>query len=242
MPHTLGAQQQAAGVVVYTLDAAGEAHAAQTSYDTEHQMVSFAAMQPCSFTVGYDKTRVWQNTFSDISEQAWYYDAVRYVCANGMMNGNSAASFSPEQTLSRAQLAQILYNREGRPAVTQVSFADVSQNAWYASAIGWATQAGVLTGYGNGRIGPEDPATREQLAAMLYRYAGQKGYDTSAQADLSSFADAASVSAYAQKPLAWAHAQGIVNGTSTATLSPGGSATRAQAAMMLMQFGKNVSA
>lgn len=159
-----------------------------------------------------------------------------------MMNGNSAASFSPEQSLSRAQLAQILYNLEGRPQTGQGSFSDVSQDAWYASAIHWAANAGILAGYGGGRMGPDKAVTREQLAAMLYRYAGQKGVDTSAQADLTKFADAQSVSAYAKQPLAWAHAKGIVNGTSSAMLSPGGTAPRAQAAAMLMRFDEMLTA
>lgn len=100
-------------------------------------------------------------------------------------------------------------------------------------------QSGILTGYGDGRVGPDDAITREQLAAILYRYAGRKGYDTSTQADLSSFADVDAVSAYARLPLAWAYATGIVNGTDATTLAPDGTATRAQAATMLMRFHKN---
>lgn len=192
------------------------------------------------FTVGYDDTMAWSGSFVDADKQAWYYPAVRYVCYYGMMNGTSTESFAPESDFSRAQMAQILYNLEGRPQTIQVMYTDVSQDAWYAAAISWAMQSGILTGYGDGRVGPDDAITREQLAAILYRYAGQMGYDTSAQADLSGFADVDAVSAYARLPLAWTYATGIVNGTDATTLALGGTATRAQAATMLMRFHKNV--
>lgn len=240
IPYALGAQQNAACVIIHTQNTAGNWLEVQTSYDTQHQMARFVTAAPCLFTVDYDDTMAWSGSFVDVDKQAWYYPAVRYVCYYGMMNGTSAESFAPENEFSRAQMAQILYNLEGRPRTVQTAYTDVSQDAWYAAAISWAIQSGILTGYGDGRVGPDDPITREQLAAILYRYAGQKGYDTSVQADLSGFADADAISAYARLPLAWAHAAGIVNGTNATTLAPGGTATRAQAATMLMRFHKNV--
>ena len=213
-----------------------------TVYDIQSQTAGFTAGAPCVFTVSYDETMAWQGGFADVDKDAWYYPAVRYVCLYGMMNGMSAESFAPESQFSRAQMAQILYNLEGRPAYAQATYVDVPQDAWYAAAIRWAMQSGVLTGYGDGRVGPNDPITREQFVVMLYRYAEKKGYDTSARADLSGFADADAISAYAHSALAWAYASGIVNGTGAATLSPGGTATRAQSAAMLMRFHKTIFA
>ena len=240
IPYALSAHQNAACVIIHTQNAAGGWSEVQTSYDSQHQMARFTTEMPCVFTVGYDDTMAWSGSFTDVDKQTWYYPAVRYVCYYGMMNGTSAESFAPESDFSRAQMAQILYNMEGRPQTVQAMFTDVSQDAWYAAAISWAMQSSILTGYGDGRIGPDDPITREQLAAILYRYAGQKGYDTSAQADLSGFADADAISAYARLPLSWAYAAGIVNGTDAITLDPNGTATRAQAATMLMRFCKTV--
>lgn len=240
IPYTLSVQQNAACVIIHTQNAAGGWSEVQTSYDIQRQMAHFVTAAPCVFTVGYDATMAWSGSFADVDKQAWYYPAVRYVCYYGMMNGTSAESFAPESEFSRAQMAQILYNMEGRPQTIQAMYTDVSQDAWYATAISWAMQSGILTGYGDGRVGPDDPITREQLAAILYRYAGQKGYDTSAQADLSGFADADAVSAYARLPLSWAHAAGVVNGTDAITLDPNGTATRAQAATMLMRFHKTI--
>lgn len=240
IPYALGAQQNATCVIIRTQNSAGDWSEVQTSYDIQHQMARFTTEMPCVFTVGYDDTMAWSGSFADADKQAWYYPAVRYVCYYGMMNGTSAESFAPESDFSRAQMAQILYNMEGRPQTIQAVYTDVSQDAWYAAAISWAMQSGILTGYGDGCVGPDDAITREQLAAILYRYAGQMGYDTSAQADLSGFADIDAISAYARLPLSWAHAAGIVNGTDAITLDPNGTATRAQAATMLMRFHKTV--
>lgn len=176
--------------------------------------------------------------FADVASDAWYAQAVAYVYERDMMGGYSDQVFAPNDTLSRAQLAQILYNLEGRPQVDlgELTYTDVSPDAWYASAICWAAQAGVLQGYGGGRMGPQDSITREQLAAMLYRYAQSEGYDVTGRADLEGYADLSQVSSYAQAPLAWAVSQGIVGGTTPVTLDPRGMATRAQGAAMLMRF------
>lgn len=167
IPYALGAQQNAACVIIHTQNAAGGWSKVQTSYDTQHQMARFVTAAPCLFTVDYDDTMAWSSSFVDVDKQAWYYPAVRYVCYYGMMNGTSAESFAPENEFSRAQMAQILYNLEGRPRTVQTAYTDVSQDAWYAAAISWAIQSGILTGYGDGRVGPDDPITREQLAAIL---------------------------------------------------------------------------
>lgn len=238
VPYTLGDQQNPDGVVIHTRNTVGIWSEMETSYDVQSQMAGFVSASPCVFTVGYDETMTWTGSFEDVDQQAWYYPAVRYVCFHGMMMGTSADAFLPDGAFSRAQMAQILYNLEGRPQAPESDYTDVSPDAWFAPAIHWATQAGVLTGYGDGRVGPDDLITREQLATMLYRYAEQKGYDTSLQGDLSGFADADAISDYARDPMLWAYGSGIVVGMDENTLVPGGTATRAQAATMMMRFHK----
>ncbi len=180
----------------------------------------------------------WKNPFADVTADAWYFAAVRYAAYHGLMEGVASDTFSPDGTLTRAQLAQILYNLEGRPAADSVSgnYGDVADGAWYEDAVSWAVRSGILTGYTGGSIGPDRSITREQLAAMLYRYAGMKGQDTGNAADLSGYADADAVSDYAREPLRWAVAAGILNGTGANALTPAGNATRAQASAMLMRY------
>lgn len=117
--------------------------------------------------------RPWNNPFSDVSESDWYYETVRFVQERGLMNGYEDGRFRPDGILSRAQLAQILFNKEGKPGVNYLmDFSDVADEAWYAESIRWAAGQGIVGGYGNGTFGPNDPITREQLAVMLWRYSG----------------------------------------------------------------------
>ena len=141
--------------------------------------------------------------------------------------------------MTRAMLAQVLYNLEGKPAATGAPFQDVAPGQWYANAVAWAAENGIVSGYGNGRFGPNDPITREQLATILHRYASKKGYDTSASASLSGFSDSASVSGYAQEALSWAVGAKLVSGMGNNALNPAGTATRAQVATILMRFCEN---
>lgn len=190
---------------------------------------------------------VWENcpggvdcpaySYGDVDTSAWYHEAVDYVLVNGLMSGYGNGVFGPNDHLSRAQLCQILYNKEGRPAVTGSSaFTDVADGAWYADAVTWAAENGIVGGYGGGLFGPEDNITREQLAAILYRYAQTKGYDTASGADLSAYGDASDVSSWAIPAMQWACGTGVIMGVTESTLLPQGSATRAQVATMLMRF------
>ena len=140
--------------------------------------------------------------FSDVASNAWYAEAVEYVHGNGLMSGTSATTFSPETNTSRAMLATILYRSSGSPAVTEaVDFTDVSTDAYYADAVAWASANGIISGYGNGLFGPNDPITREQIAAILWRYAGSPSAETGAD-----FADESSISSYAATAVDWARA------------------------------------
>ena len=178
-----------------------------------------------------------QLPFTDVPAGSWYYDAVQYVYEEGLMGGTGNNRFSPDLTTSRAMIVTILYRLEGSPAVTGgMSFADVSDGQWYSDGVAWASANGIVTGYGDGRFGPNDPITREQMAAILYRYAGFAGQSTTGQADLSGYTDAGRVSPYAAEAMGWAVDRGLITGVSADTLSPGGSATRAQVATILMRF------
>lgn len=180
------------------------------------------------------------NPFTDVKETDWFYKSVMFVYEKGLMAGTSATTFSPNSNATRAQLAVIFYRMEGKPKVEgQNSFTDVEYGpgtAWYYDAVTWAEQSGVVSGYGNGKFGPGDPVTREQLAAIFYRYAQYKGYDVTATGSLDRFTDKDKVSQWAQQPLIWAVSSGIVNGTGDNQLSPQGTATRAQIAAMLQRF------
>ncbi len=180
--------------------------------------------------------------FNDVPSGSWYEDAVWYVYENGLMAGTSDITFAPDVTTNRGMIVTILYRLEGAPAVSGSSgFTDVADGQYYADAVAWAATNNIVGGYGNGLFGPNDTITREQMAAILYRYAQYKGYDVKDSADLSGYADVAQVSNYALAALQWANAEGLVNGTSDTTLTPGGSATRAQVAVILMRFCENIA-
>ena len=175
--------------------------------------------------------------FVDVPAGAWYEEAVQYVYENGLMSGTGDGRFSPEVTTSRVMIVTILYRQAGSPAVTgSAAFTDVEADTWYTDAVNWASANGIVSGYGEGKFGPNDPITREQMAAILCRYASYKGMDVTKRADLSAFSDAGQVSDYALETMRWAVAEGLITGTSETTLSPAGSATRAQAALILMRF------
>lgn len=181
-------------------------------------------------------------TFSDVKESDWFYKGVSYVVENGMMNGVGDNQFAPNAPLTREMLAVVLYNMEKQPESTGVNpFADVKADMWYTDAIVWANANGIVAGYDDSTFGLGDSITREQLAAILYRYAQLKGYDVTEKADLTGYTDSASISSYAVEAMQWANANGIVNGMTETTLAPQGTATRAQVATMLMNFCENVA-
>ena len=176
--------------------------------------------------------------FTDVAEGAWYYDAVAYAWENDLMTGTSATTFAPGVTTDRAMLATLLWRLEGSPSVDYLmDFDDVAEGLWYSEAVRWAASEGVVTGVGDGSsFAPTGAITREQMAVMLYRYAQYKDYDVTGSADLSGYADADSVSGWAEYAVEWAVNAGLISGTSATTLSPQGSATRAEVATILMRF------
>lgn len=170
--------------------------------------------------------------FSDVPQTSWFADAVRYVTGKSLMNGTSTTAFSPNENMSCAMLATVLYRMSGETAEAGSSFGDVSSSAYYAAAVNWASSKGIVNGTGADAFSPNASITREQLAAMLYRYAGEP----SVSADLSAYTDAVSISPYAEKAVEWCVAKGILSGKSATRLAPQDTATRAECAAMLQRF------
>ena len=179
--------------------------------------------------------------FTDVAEGAWYYDAVAYVYRNGLMSGVTADRFAPDYTLDRATLATILWRLAGEPVVDYLlPFEDVPEGEWYSEAIRWAASTGIVTGTTPTTFRPTQAVTREQMAAMVHRYADYMGYDTTASSDMTGFTDAESVNDYAVTPMSWSVAEGLISGIGT-EIRPQSSATRAQIATMLMRLCESVA-
>ena len=175
--------------------------------------------------------------FTDVSSSDWFFKGVEYVVDKGIMSGVSENQFDPSGKLTRAMLVQMLYNMESRPACdAENAFIDVPVGQWYTDAVIWANDAKIVSGMGEGLFAPNMEITREQMVAMLYSYAKYKGYDVTASADLSTFADNASVSAWAQPAMQWAVAEGYISGMGDNQLAPQGTATRAEIASVIMRF------
>lgn len=183
-----------------------------------------------------------ETKFNDVSANDWFASAVDYVTGKGMMNGTADNTFSPKANTTRGMVVTVLYRLENQPSTSAASFTDVASGAYYANAVAWANANGIVSGYGSGKFGPNDKVTREQLAAILYRYAQYKKYDVSVGEDTNilSYDDAQSISSYAIPAIQWACGAGVVTGKSGSKLDPKGNATRAEVAAMLMRFCENV--
>ncbi len=178
--------------------------------------------------------------YADLTDSAWYHQAVDFVVDHKLMLGASNTVFSPDATTTRAMLVTILYRLEGSPSVTSSApYTDLDAGQYYISAVAWSDANRIITGYGDGRFGPNDPVTREQVAAILYRFASRQGLSTAGFADLSDFPDAETVSDYARQAMGWAVGSGLITGMEDGTLQPQGRATRAQIAAILMRYCEN---
>ena len=181
---------------------------------------------------------------TDVSKDAWYHAAVDYVVKQGIMEGMSATTFSPNTEVTRAQAVQILYNLEGQPDISDENlgypYEDVNAEEWYGNAVYWARITGVATGYGDGTFQPGDSITRQEFAQMLYNYAKYKGYDLTAAGDLSQFPDSNTVADWAEAAMSWANGNELINGHDNGTIDPTGTTIRAQAASILMRFDLNL--
>ncbi len=182
--------------------------------------------------------------FEDVAPGAWYEEAVRYAYFHNIMEGMRETEFSPTTALTRAMAAQILYNLEGQPDLSDENlgypYEDVDAQAWYGNAVYWARITGVATGYGDGTFQPGDSITRQEFAQMLYNYAKYKGYDLTAEGDLAQFPDSESVADWAEAAMRWANGNELINGHDDGTIDAAGIGTRAQAASILMKFDQNL--
>lgn len=183
----------------------------------------------------------WTNPFTDVSESDWFYDGVAYVAQNELMQGVGGGRFNPSGTTSRGMIATILYRLENEPTVSQSTFTDIAAGQYYTDAVAWAAANKIVEGYGNNTFGPNDDITREQMATILYRYADYKGYDVSNLADLFSYTDQEKISSWALAAMRWANRKGLITGRTTTTLVPKGTATRAEAAVILARFCQDIA-
>ncbi len=229
--------QPESGYVVETVtvtDADGEALVVTALEDGTYQFT-----QPrgtVTINVTFAKKPVEPLPFVDVAAEEWYGDAVATVYAQGLMMGTAEDTFAPELVATRGMVVSILHRLAGSPTVNAEVFADVAIDDWYGQAVAWAANEGIASGTSAETFSPNAAVTREQLTALLCNFVAQQGMDTTARSDLSNFDDAAAVSDWAQDAVSWAHAEGLLAGTSATTLSPQGEATRAQLAAMLVRF------
>ena len=188
-----------------------------------------------------DDEEEYSGPFDDVSENDWFYKAVMYAYDNDIMHGVDSDEFDPNGKLTRAMMAQILYNIEGGKTGYKQAFDDVKEGGWYYDAVNWAAEKGLVGGYGDGIFGPNDSITREQMAAIMYRYADLKGYDMKPSGDLDDFNDGGKTSDWAVESMEWAIGSGVINGKGSGILDPLGTATRAEVAQMFMNFLENIA-
>lgn len=230
IPYELKEGQDPESLTVYFLAADGTLTAMETTYDAETKTVTFIAPHFSSYIIAGESM-----PFVDVKRGDWYYKAVKLMYEKGLMNGTSANTFSPDDTTTRGMIVTIFYRLEGSPAVSGGSgFSDVAAGQYYSDAVAWASTNGVVTGYGDGRFCPDEQITREQLAAILYRYAQYKGHDMTVSGDLSVFKD--QPDPWAAEFVKWAVGKGFINGKGSGVLDPKGFATRAEAAVLLQRF------
>ena len=234
LPYTLKDGETAADVTVWYLASDSSMTEIPCTYDPATKLATFTVTHFSLYVVGVP----WNNPFTDVRENDWFYSAVEFVSQNGMMKGIGGTDFSPNTTVTRGMLVTILWRLENEPATTKtISLTDVTDGKWYAKAVAWAAANNIVTGYA-GKFNPDDALTREQLAAILYRYAAYKNYDVSATGSLSAYAD--KPSDWALSSVNWAVTKGLIKGSGD-SLDPKGSATRAQTATILQRFIENTA-
>jgi len=202
MPYALKPGENPEAVVVWYLNDNNILEAITGQYDVATGSVHFQTDHFSKYVIG-------QLPFEDVSRKAWYFDSVSFAFANGLFSGTSNTGFTPEASMTRSMLVTVLWRMEGEPTVKKTSeFSDVKSGQWYETAVAWAAEKGIVSGYGNGCFGSNDPITREQMAVILMGYARLKGYDVSAGTNLNQFTDSASISSWAKTAMQWANSGG----------------------------------
>ena len=238
LPYTLQEGESVGDVKVWYLNDAGELEQIDCTYDEKAGLATFKTSHLSYYLVGVEAAKDdFVINFTDVKESDWFYEAVKFAVEKGLFKGTGETTFSPHQPMTRAMLVTVLYNLEGSPGAAGANnFTDVKNGEWYTNAVIWANAKDIVSGYGKGLFGTNDPITREQMASILYRYASYKGYDVTATANLSAYTDEEEISNWAKEAMNWANAEGLITGRTKTTLVPGGTATRAEVASILKRF------
>ena len=238
LPYELKPGEKAADVTVWYLAEDGSMTEVPCTYDPATKLATFKVNHFSLYVVGTADLSTWANPFSDVKQSDWFYDAVRYASANGLMQETKGTAFSPDTHMTRGMLVTILWRMENEPAATAAAdFTDIAAGKWYTQAVTWAAKNEIVTGHA-GKFNPDDAITREQLAAILHRYATYKDYAISKGANLDAYPD--TPSDWALSSVSWAVAEGLLQG-SGGRLAPEAGATRAQAATVLQRFIENIA-
>jgi hypothetical protein len=223
-------------------DAEGNLISVESNSDTEYtfSMPESKVYIEAGFKEDAPHVDVFAVNFDDVPENAWYASAVKSVQLMGLMNGESDRKFGSNSKTTRGMIVTILHRMEDEPLTGELSFSDVKQLDYFSNAVAWASENGIVNGYDNGKFGPNDSITRQQLAAVLYRYSEYKGYDVTEMGDLSNFTDASLVKDYAVDAMSWAVGEGLIVGSNN-TLAPTSNATRAEVAEILVRYCDNIA-
>lgn len=230
--YSLKSGENAAHLVAYYLAEDGSFEKLPVIYDAATGKATFKTTHFSTFVI----THEYSSDFSDVNLRKWFYNEVNTALENGWFKGLTATKFGPDDGMTRAMLVQVLYRMSGSKAASTAQFTDVADGKWYAEAIAWASENGIVNGFTDGRFQPDTLITRQQLAAILYRYDTYRGHTPQGNAALDGYADAASVESWAAEAMSWANGNGLVTGVTPTTLVPNGTATRAQVAVILSRY------
>lgn len=236
VPYTLKEGEDPAGVCLWFMDDNGNLTKIPSSFDPETALLTATLAHQSLYLIGYDPVALWQNVFGDVQSGTWYYDSVAYAEMNGLFTGYGDGNFGPNDGMTRAMFAQVLWNMDGSPAVTiDNPFSDV-EDIWYKSAVLWAYDSGIIAGVGDGRFAPEQKITRQEIMLMLWNYADFKGYDIPVNRDLMNWKDKDSIAPWAQTAVEDLYKAGVISHKGDETVAAKDNATRAEAAAMLHSF------
>ena len=236
LPYTLKPNENPAAVRVWHMDANGNLTCMSSAFDAATGMITFTIEHQSYFVVGYDPVALWVNIFSDVSADAWYYEAVAFANYHGLFSGYGNGIFAPNDSMTRAMFVALMHRLEGNPAPSGSNrFTDVVSGRWYHNSVQWAAEQGLVSGVGGNRFAPDRAITWQEMAVMLLRYSDFKGYEIPANREILNFSDAAQISSWASAAVQSMSAAGVLNGYNNA-FNPLNTATRAEVAAMFRNF------